>query len=671
MQRLGALLVALLAVNAQGLEHRSAEQLGFSPERLGRLSDILQRYVDDEQIAGSVTLVARHGRIAYLEAFGYRDRAARAPMREDTIFRIASQTKAIVSTAAMILQEEGRLLIDDPVAEYLPEFAATTVAVPRADGGYEVVPAERQITIRNLLTHTSGYDYGNGIAADRWAAAGIQGYYFSDRDERIGATVARMASLPASAQPGTEWVYGYSSDILGAVVEKASGMPLDELLDDRIFQPLGMRDTHFYLPRDKRDRLATVYAKFGSRIERAPEYGGGGQGAFVDGPRESFSGGAGLVSTATDYARFLQMILNGGELDGRRVLGRKTVELMTVDHLGDVAFRPGLDYGLGFVILESLGSRGIPGSVGELSGGGAYHSMYLIDPVEQLLVVHLTQLVPAGDVDDQAKVRSLVYQALEGEVTAGACEWESLFDGRSLDGWTPKISGYPLGENFADTFRVEDGAMTMSYDGYESFDGRFGHIFYEKPYSHFRLRLEYRIFGEPIPGIPPWAFRNSGVMFHSLPPETMPPAQDFPVSLEMQLLRGRSDGEPRPTGNVCTPGTHVVYQGQFDETHCIQSSSPTFDGDEWVSAELLVLGDERIVHYIDGEPVLEYERPTYGGGGLSEHYPALLRVGEPVKSGYIALQAEGHPIQFRNIEIMDLAGSGTSRCNGEQGGMQK
>ncbi|MDX1562917.1 MAG: serine hydrolase domain-containing protein [Gammaproteobacteria bacterium] len=405
-------LAAFAAFDAAALEPAAPEAAGLSSERLERLSAQLEQYVDDDALAGSVTLVARRGKVVYLEAFGARDRAEQSPMQTDTIFRIASQTKAIVSTAAMILQEEGKLLISDPVGDYIPEFAETTVAVPRQGGGYDVVRANRPVTIRDLLTHTSGFDYGTGVAADAWARAGIQGYYFSDRDEPIGETVARMAGLPASAHPGQSWIYGYNTDILGAVLEVASGMPLDELLRVKLFEPLGMTDTHFYLPRNKRDRLATVYASVDGGLERAPETGSAGQGAFVDGPRRSFSGGAGLLSTATDYARFLQMILNGGELDGARILSPKTVELMATSHLNEIAFRPGQGFGLGFSVLEDVGVRGTPGSAGELGWGGAYHSTYWIDPVEELVVVHLTQLIPAGGVDDQAKVRTLVYQAI-------------------------------------------------------------------------------------------------------------------------------------------------------------------------------------------------------------------------------------------------------------------
>jgi len=407
------LLAAFCQVaSAQHFERARAEQLGLSGDRLDQLEQALAAYADSGQLAGSVTLVLRHGRIALLEAYGYSDIESGRRMRDDTIFRIASQSKAIVSTAAMILQDDGRLLIGDPVSKYLPEFLETSVAVPREGGGYDVVPASRPITIRDLLTHTSGFDYGTGIAADRWAAAGIQNYYFSDRDEPIRETVRRMATLPASEQPGQRWIYGYSIDILGAVVEVAAGMPLDRFLRERIFEPLGMDDTFFYLPQNARDRLATVYASVDGELQRAPADGPAGQGAFVDGPRQSFSGGAGLLSTAEDYGRFLQMILNGGELDGERILGRKSVELMSVSHLGDIEFQPGVGMGLGFSVLEDVGRRGTPGSIGELGWGGAYHSTYWIDPVEELVVVHLTQLTPAGDVDDFGKLRALLYGAI-------------------------------------------------------------------------------------------------------------------------------------------------------------------------------------------------------------------------------------------------------------------
>ena len=374
----------------------------------------MQAYVDDGRLAGAVVLVARRGRVAYLRSFGLRDIESRSPMADDAIFRIASQTKAIISTGVMVLQEEGRLLISDPVGRYLPEFARTQVAVARDGGGYDVVDARERITIRQLLTHTAGVSYGNGPASDRWESAGIQGWYFADREEPVGDTIARIAALPFDAHPGAQWIYGYSIDILGALIEAVSGQPLDEFLRTRIFEPIGMEDTHFYLPFDKRDRLATVYSATNGGLERAPNPGHMvGQGAYVDGPRTSFSGGAGLLSTAIDYARFLQMMLNGGELEGTRLLSRKTVELMTTNHLTDQPFRAGQGFGLGFSIVEDVGARGLPGSEGEFGWGGAYHSTYWVDPVEDLVVVYLTQLIPAGGLDDQGRLRALIYQAIE------------------------------------------------------------------------------------------------------------------------------------------------------------------------------------------------------------------------------------------------------------------
>lgn len=235
-------------------------------------------------------------------------------------------------------------------------------------------------------------------------------------------------------------------------------------------------------------------------------------------------------------------------------------------------------------------------------------------------------------------------------------DWIPLFNGRDLDGWVPKIRGHALGDNYAETFRVEDGLLTVSYDGYDDFAGRFGHLFYSTPFSHYRLRIEYRFVGEPAANVEEWAYRNSGVMLHAQPPETMPVGQDFPISVEFQFLGGLSDGRARPTGSMCSPGTHVVFRGRLDETHCIQGEAPTIDGDRWVTAEALVLGGERIVHLIDGEPVIEYGGIVYGGGVVSGHRPEMKPDGEPLERGYIALQSEGHPIQFRRVELLNLKG---------------
>ena len=417
--RIVALAAALLllvpqALLAQGLTAAVPESVGMSSERLERLTAALQEYVDDDRLAGAVAIVARRGKIAYMEAVGYRDKESGAPMTTDAIFRIASQTKALASVGVMLLQEEGRLLITDPVGKYLPEFMETTVAEPDGSGGYTVVPAKRPITIRDLLTHTAGISYGSGPAADKWAEAGITGWYFADRDETVGDVMARLAELPLDGHPGEAWIYGFNTDILGAMIEKLSGQTLGAFLGERLLGPLGMDDTHFFLPAGKIDRLATVYsATAGGGIERAPDPGHMvGQGAYVDGPRKSFSAGAGLLSTAADYARFLQMMLNGGELDGVRVLSRKSVESMTVGHTGDIPFRPGQSFGLGFSVVEDPAALGLPASVGEYAWGGAYHSTYWVDPAEELVVAYMTQLRPAGDIDDHGKLRALVHQAI-------------------------------------------------------------------------------------------------------------------------------------------------------------------------------------------------------------------------------------------------------------------
>ena len=368
---LALVLLAPPPLVADDLPQARPDEVGLSGEGLQRVSDMLQSYVDAGRLPGAVALVARRGKVAYFEAFGHRDRETGAPLDRNALFRIASQTKALVSVGLMILQEEGKLLISDPVGKYLPEFKKTTVAVPKNGGRYEVVDAERPVTIRHLLTHTAEISYGDGPARDRWATAGIQGWYFADRDEPIGATVARIPELPFDAHPGTTWIYGYSIDILGALIERVSGVSLDAFLKSRLLTPLGMEDTHFYLPPAKTDRLSVVYSVTDSGgLERAPDPGGMvGQGAYVEGPRKSFSGGAGLLSTATDYARFLQMLLNGGELDGTRILSRKSVQLMTVSHLGEIPYNDGQGFGLGFFVVEDVGARGVPGSVGEFRVG--------------------------------------------------------------------------------------------------------------------------------------------------------------------------------------------------------------------------------------------------------------------------------------------------------------
>lgn len=233
-------------------------------------------------------------------------------------------------------------------------------------------------------------------------------------------------------------------------------------------------------------------------------------------------------------------------------------------------------------------------------------------------------------------------------------DWISLFNGKDLDDWSIKIRGYELHENYANTFRVEDGLMKVSYDGYDQFDNRFGHIFYNSPYSAYLLRVEYRFVGEQAPGGEAWAYRNSGAMLHSQSPESMGKDQDFPISIEGQILGG--DGEnPRPTSNLCTPGTHVVMNGELITDHCINSDSDTYHGDQWVTADFLVLADSLVEHRIGGRTVISYTKPQIGGGGVSNYKPEVKEDGKLLKSGYISLQSESHPIEFRKVILADLS----------------
>lgn len=406
----------------QGLSAGTPDQAGMSPERLARITTTMKAFTEQGRLAGTVTLVARDGKVVYHEAAGKRDLEKGVPMTTDTLFRIASMSKAVTSVAIMMLVEEGRLHLEDPVSRYIPSFARTTVVVPPPAGtapgaaaaAAGSAPAVRPITIRHLLTHTAGISYGNGnpFEAD-YRAANVIGWYFADKSEPIGTTIDRLARLPMDAQPGDRFVYGFNTDILGVVVERVSGQSLADFFRTRIFTPLKMTSTGFYVDPAQADRLATVYgiASVGAPITKAPEPGMG-QGHYVNGPRVSYSGGAGLVSTASDYARFLQMLLNGGVLDGARLLSPKTVELMTSNHVGALYSGGAFGFGLGFEITEHVGRSGRQGSVGEFSWGGAYHTKFWVDPVEKLVVVFMTQLLPAGGSDAHSTLRQLVYSAI-------------------------------------------------------------------------------------------------------------------------------------------------------------------------------------------------------------------------------------------------------------------
>lgn len=233
--------------------------------------------------------------------------------------------------------------------------------------------------------------------------------------------------------------------------------------------------------------------------------------------------------------------------------------------------------------------------------------------------------------------------------------WISLFNGTDLKGWIPKIHHHEPGVNFGNTFRVADSVIQVRYDAYDDFNDQFGHLYYETPFSHFHLKLEYRFVGELQKGAPDYTLRNSGVMFHSQDPREMPVEQNWPISVEMQFLGGLGDGNPRPTGNMCSPGTDIVFNGEVYDGHCLNSTSKTYDGDQWVSAELIVLGDSLITHIINGDTVLQYSKPTMGGGVVEGYDPAIWEPGKPLRSGYIGLQSEGQPIDFRNVVLHDLS----------------
>ena len=414
MRRILLLLVALPAILVAQPARKADERLdnGFSAERLQRANAYLQQQVDSNRIAGAVGLVLRDGKVVYERAVGWADKESKRRMTPDAMFRIASQTKALTSIAIMILFEEGKIALANPVSRFIPAYARTTVMV-----NGQPVPATRQITIRDLLTHTAGISYGTDSAlASLYREKGLgpaagAGWYTADKDEPVCATMERLASLPFARQPGEAWVYGYNTDLLGCVVEVASGMPLDEFIRTRITEPLGMKDTYFFVPPAKRERLVAVYASdTGNRVTRAPE-GARGQGHYADGPRRNFSGGAGLVSTARDYARLMQMMLNGGELDGVRILSPLTVTLMTTNQSGTLYSSSGHSFGLGFSIAERFGAENSLMSPGTYGWGGAYGSQNRVDPKQGIVLVFMLNQLPNRS-DVAAKFPTLIYQAL-------------------------------------------------------------------------------------------------------------------------------------------------------------------------------------------------------------------------------------------------------------------
>ena len=412
------LLMLTLSAFSHELPMVEPEAVGLSTERLSRIDKVMEAYVEQQKIAGGVTLIARHGKIAHLGTYGMMDVEAGKPMTPDTIFRIASMTKPITSVAVMMLYEEGHFRLHEPVSKFIPAFKEMHVLPPEdAEDSASPVPATQQITIWNLLTHTSGLTYHwNERLGPQYNDAGITHGLLQD-ESTLAEKMKVLATIPLLHQPGARVEYGLSIDVLGHLVEVVSGMPLNQFFSQRIFKPLGMTDTHFFIPEAKRERLATVYERTGDGpIMRKPQEPTV-NGSLIystdypyNGPKTYFSGGAGLVSTASDYARFAQMMLNGGELDGVRLLSRKTVELMTTDRLAKMDVNYG--FGFGFGVLRNESDLWDIGSVGAYSGGGFFFTSFFIDPQEQMLGIFMCQLHPTGGLDLGDRIRILSYQAI-------------------------------------------------------------------------------------------------------------------------------------------------------------------------------------------------------------------------------------------------------------------
>ena len=406
-----AVLALPLAAAPKPPEMLDAASLGFDPVRLKRLDAVIQDNVNRRLIAGGVMYIARDGRTAHLRAYGQQDIEAGTPMATNAIFRIASMSKAVTTVAVMMLYEEGKFMLHDPIEKYIPAFKNSVVAIPPPKGAapgtkFGTEKAKRPIQIRDLLTHTAGLTYGDGPAVDLYKEAKLYGWYFADKDEPLAAAIDRLGKLPLHGQPGEVYQYGYSTDVLVRLVEVVSGLPLDRFFAERIFGPLKMVDSCFFLPAEKEPRLAKVYGYENGKL------GLGDQGDYVRGPRKCFSGGAGVLSTAGDYARLLQMLLNKGELDGVRLLSRKSVELMHQNHTGDKYRKDTTAFGLGFWVNQDLGYYGELGSEGAYGWGSAYFPQYLVDPKERIVALFMTQHRPSGGNDLNQKFKVLMYQAL-------------------------------------------------------------------------------------------------------------------------------------------------------------------------------------------------------------------------------------------------------------------
>jgi CubicO group peptidase (beta-lactamase class C family) len=413
-------------VFAQSLPTAKPEDVGMSSQRLEKIGEVFKKEIQDGKLPGAVITIARKGKIAYHEAFGYQDKGVEKTMAKDTIFRIYSMTKPIASVAAMILVEDGKIQLTDPVSKFLPEFKSLQVSVPRDNAlgqpGFAAVPTERQPTVQDLLRHTAGLAYGeittNTPVKTAYTRAGLfkSDFDYNTTDLTAEEFVQRLAQAPLAHTPGSVWEYSLAVDVLGRVVEKASGKRLGEFLDERLFRPLKMVDTAFSVPQDKTARLAEP-------LPIDPATGAPNRLIDVKQAPKNDSGGAGAVSTALDYVRFGQMMLNGGELDGARVLSRTTVALMTSDHLPPTirqTVQPGeqllgvqgYTFGLGFAVRKEQGIAGVHGSPGEYTWGGYAGTYFWIDPKEQLVGVLMSQAPGPTRAFYRRMLRSLVYQAI-------------------------------------------------------------------------------------------------------------------------------------------------------------------------------------------------------------------------------------------------------------------
>jgi CubicO group peptidase (beta-lactamase class C family) len=397
------------------LSESSPEAGGFSANRLARLDSGMNDWVKKKWINGAVGFVARHGKIVYYRSVGHNDEQGTAPWHRDDIFRIASQTKAITSVAVMMLYEEGKFSLEDPVSKFIPTFANEKVLdkYNPKDTTYTTVPAKRQVTVRDLLTHTSGIDYAQigsneatAIYAKNHITAGLDVL-----DDKLSSAISRLGPLPLVHQPGEKWTYGLNTDILGDLVEIWSGMTLDEFFRTRIFQPLGMNDTYFNVPEEKAGRLVNFFMEDSTGIKKQDKAFGLLDMRYPLHKKEYFSGGGGLSSTAYDYAIFLQMLLNNGEYNGVRILSRNTVRMMTMNQIGELSLGKN-KFGLGFEIVTEEGSGTTPSQAGTYSWGGAFSTSYWVDPKEDMVIVLYCQMWGSRVGDARNAFRALVYQAI-------------------------------------------------------------------------------------------------------------------------------------------------------------------------------------------------------------------------------------------------------------------